>query len=443
MSELLAQQRVEDLTAGGLWEQLWPYAPAAAVAVVVSLIATPVMRRIALTYGIVDWPDLKRKNHKRPVAYLGGLAIFLGWLVAVLYCLAAGIRSDDALPMPFVEFPIGIVLGAAAITITGVIDDVYGIRARVKVGGQLFAAAALALEDVGPQLTANAIAVLGLQAPDPLAYFLGTLIIAFFVVGGCNAMNLLDGLDGLAAGVTTIAMLGFLGISLLVAARYPGIADGSRIVMCLATVGAALGFLVFNFNPARIFMGDAGSLLLGFLCAATMLMFTDTGSKALLLTTACLIVFALPIVDSSLAIVRRKAAGMPILAPDNQHLHHLLRRAGLSVKQSVGVMYALATLFAVLGVTMVLGEVRWRYVLAVTLALYVSLFGIGFWAARAQRRQPTAQALPEVPTSWLERRQRTPAAELIGQATGAPLRRREGDPDPGSPPAVSPPSSGG
>ena len=131
-----------------------------------------------------------------------------------------------------------------------------------------------------------------------------------------------------------------------------------------------LGFLPYNFNPASIFMGDTGSLLLGYLCVSSILLYADAGGKSLLLVTAGLIVFAVPITDTSLAIFRRKMQGKPIFSPDSQHIHHLLRRSGLSVKKSVLVMYAAAAVFAGLGYLMVAMELRWRYVLAVFFVLY-------------------------------------------------------------------------
>ncbi len=377
----------------GLLDVLSPYIGVLVVAFLVSVVATPLLRGLAVKNGIVDVPDLRRKNHALPVAYLGGVAIFLGFAVAVIAVTAVpaigGFGQANGRPM--IPFPMSILAGAAVVTITGLIDDVFGMRARVKIGGQLFAAAALAADNIGVHLIENALAVLGVPWQElnaftvfgsPLGYGLvyaaGTFFIAVMVLGACNSVNLLDGLDGLASGVVAIAMAGFLTLALLTAAR-SGQADGIlmlqlrdpiRIICCLATIGAILGFLPYNFRPASIFMGDAGSLLLGYLCAASILLFSDTGGSALLMVTAALIVFALPITDSSLAIIRRKLRGVPIFAPDNQHIHHLLRKSGLSVRQSVLVMYIAAGCFALLGVGMVAAELQWRYVLVVFCVLY-------------------------------------------------------------------------
>lgn len=355
-----------------------PYMGIFFVAFFVAIVTTPLMRMLAVRNGIVDLPDLKRKNHIEPVAYLGGVAIFLGWVIAIAmaHLVAPG---HPALALARGNPLLMIMLGAGAITLTGFFDDVYSISPRVKIGGQLFAAAALANYNVGTQLIDLVFSNIGVQslvlggwdALPLINYVLGTALIAAMVIGGCNSMNLIDGLDGLASGVTVIAGIGFLSMAAYVALDHPDLMkDPVRIAVCLALIGAVLGFLPYNFNPASIFMGDTGSLLLGYLCIASILLYADAGGRSLLLVTAGLIVFAVPITDTSLAIFRRKMQGKPILSPDSQHIHHLLRRSGLSVKKSVGVIYLAATMFAVLGYTMVAMELRWRYVLAVFFVIY-------------------------------------------------------------------------
>lgn len=369
-----------------------PYMGVFLVAFVISIVATPLMRVLATKNGIVDWPDLKRKNHAEPVAYLGGLAIFAGWIGAIV--VGYFTNPENGGLMHYVDFPLAVVLGAGVITLTGLFDDIYGISPRVKVSGQLFAAAALASLDVGTHLVGGAFSLLGLHPAGWIVYFLGAAMIAVFVLGGCNSMNLIDGLDGLAAGVATISSLGFLIIAAIIAMRHPDeMADPVRLSMCLAILGALLGFLPYNFNPATIFMGDTGSLLLGYLCVSAMLMFCLADQNdCLLLVTASLIVFALPIADTSLAIFRRKMRGQGILAPDNEHIHHLLRRAGLSVRKSVLLLYAVSITFAAIGVTMVATGAGRRYALAVFLVVYgfivVTAYKYGHRHARGNG-QPT------------------------------------------------------
>lgn len=361
---------------------LAPYMAVFFVAFFVSIVATPIMRWLAIRNGVVDWPDFKRKVHLQPVAYLGGMAIFLGWLAGVSMCFFLTPHDVRVIEMGMehVKFPFAIVIGGAVIALTGVIDDVYGVSPRVKIGGQLFAAAALATQDLGTELVADTFSSLGVAFPhsDLVAYVLGAIFIAVLVVGGCNSVNLLDGMDGLASGISAIAVCGFLVISLIVAigmsnptAEPPGIdliTSPIRIVMCLAILGTIMGFLPYNFNPANIFMGDAGSLLLGYLCVSTILLLAHAPGPGPALVMAALVVFAMPFTDTILAITRRKISGKPIFSPDKAHLHHQLRKSGLSIKQTVFVMYGLSLVFATMGCMMVF--LRWRYVLAIFFVLF-------------------------------------------------------------------------
>jgi UDP-GlcNAc:undecaprenyl-phosphate GlcNAc-1-phosphate transferase len=347
------------------------------VALVVTLVATPLLRRLAIANGVVDVPD-KRKAHAEPIAYLGGISLFLGWLGGVLLCYLVVPSSGE------VEFPRAVIIGAVIIAVTGLIDDVWRLPPHVKIGGQLLTTAALIFQsNIGQTLAGNLFAAAHMPlSPEfgQVSYWLGACIITFFVIGGCNSVNLLDGLDGLAAGVCGIAALGLLFLAAYTASD-PALAsesDPTRIVMCLALLGAVAGFLPYNFNPANIFMGDAGSMLLGYLCVSTILQFALVPNHGPLLVLAGLVVFALPITDTTLAIFRRKMRGQPIFSPDNQHLHHLFLRWAqrfrlgrpASVKVAVLAMYFLAALFAVLGGTLIVVFTRWRYILAIVAALF-------------------------------------------------------------------------
>lgn len=354
---------------------------------VVCFAMTPILRRLAVKNGIIDVPDLQRKNHLEPVAYLGGVGIFFGWLAGLFVCYFMSPIESEAtgIPTEALTFPLPVVFGATVITLTGLIDDVYGVSPRVKIGGQLMATAALALssQNLGTKLVADTLAWMGLDIPwgaDYFHYFLGAVLLAVFVVGGCNSLNLLDGLDGLAAGIAAIACVGFLVISMHVfdvsITQSPSLIDPVRIVMSLALLGALLGFLPYNFNPAHIFMGDAGSLLLGYLCVSIILSFAGTAQGGPRLVMAALIVFALPITDTSLAIFRRLMRGQSILKADNEHIHHEVFRTvqsfklghNTTVKLSVLSMYVLAAIFGVLGCSLV--YVASWYVPAVFLAMY-------------------------------------------------------------------------
>jgi UDP-GlcNAc:undecaprenyl-phosphate GlcNAc-1-phosphate transferase len=416
---LLAQAPEGPVLRFSLDEVLSPYIWVVYAAFALTLLTTPIMRVLALRNGIVDWPDMKRKAHVEPVAYLGGVAVFLGWLAGVVTSFfitphTAGLGSAT------INFPVSILVGAVIITLVGLFDDVYGISPRVKLGGQLIAAALLAGETVGTRLAAGVIELIAtifnfdaqmLPGFEFVAYWLGAALVMLLVLGGCNAANLLDGLDGLASGVTAIVAAGFTVISVSLAMGLYGAGgaysagvhttaalDPVRIVVCLALLGAVLGFLPYNFNPAMIFMGDTGSMLLGFLCTSTILLFAEKGDLTPVI--AALFVFALPIIDTSMAIVRRKVRGQPIFSPDNQHLHHQLVRSGMTVKQAVSSLYIMALAFGALGCSLVF--IRLRYVAVVFLVVcafvVVTAYKVGhrqFVAMQLKKQTPAPPQTPE------------------------------------------------
>jgi len=389
------------------------YTPVFIVSFLVTLLLTPLVRRVAIRAGIVDRPDAGRKQHRIPVAYLGGMAVFFGLLAGI------GVAAlSNELDGPMRAVPVGVILGMFAITITGLADDVWGWDPRLKIAGQLFAAAALALnEDIGGQVARGilsplitgedsdpVVTILGitLQAGDFFKWG-GTAIIAFFVIGGCNAANLIDGLDGLLSGVTGIMALGLLAVCVVMAAHHPetgesmgsGPLAGARVVLCVALLGAVLGFLPHNFNPATIFLGDCGSLLLGFMCVVIILMLGDRGRTDLVI--AGLIIFALPIMDTTLAIIRRKLSGRPMSSADDQHIHHQIKRAvGGGVKKAVFALYGIAVLFALVGVSLAAmvarGDIRVRFIYAIA----ILIFGfVGVVAVKAARRRQIEERVLE------------------------------------------------
>ena len=405
-------------------EILAPYMVVFFVAFVVAIIATPAMRLFAIHSGIVDWPDLKRKSHIEPVAYLGGIAICLAWTAGI--CLSYFLKPD-------VDLPISIVSGALIITFIGMIDDVYGISPRVKIGGQLMAAAMLASQKVGINLVEQSFNIAGIPTHPFVIYILGTTVIAIFVIGGCNSVNLLDGLDGLASGIVAIACFGFLFIAVTIAPSLQLSAEGGSsfypilIVMCLAILGAILGFLPYNFNPANIFMGDAGSMLLGYLSVSTILLFAEAGPNGPRLVTAALIVFALPIIDTALTLFRRTMRGQPLFSPDNEHVHHQILAAtrrnlklgpNLSVKFSVAAMYLLAGLFAYLGYALV--SERWRFVVAFFVVIFgfvmVTAYKVGHHQVLLQKLRQAGPLGPQQATPTITSLQDDPALARDTQA---------------------------
>jgi UDP-GlcNAc:undecaprenyl-phosphate/decaprenyl-phosphate GlcNAc-1-phosphate transferase len=384
------------------------YAPVFLVAFLVTLLATPLVRRAAVALEIIDKPDQTRKLHRFPIAYLGGFAVFLGVTAAIIWSLFL----DSGPAAEFEHVPLAVVIGILAITFTGLADDAYGWDPRLKIAGQLVAAAALALDDIGVHVAegvlgyffgapeATLFTIAGYAVPNAeLYYWVGTALIAIFVIGGCNATNLIDGLDGLLSGTTSIMMVGFLVVSLMIATAMPIVQTtdslaGARVVICLATLGAVIGFLPWNFNPAVIFLGDCGSLLLGYLCVVVILMFGEEGHTQLVI--AGLIIFALPIMDTCLAIVRRKLAGRPWSAPDSDHIHHQLKRGLGGVKKAVFALYGITLAFTAVGVgvaaiTLYTG-IRLQIAYTIAIVLFTFIAAIAIKTARRQQWELSAHA---------------------------------------------------
>ncbi len=388
-------------------EVLHGYIAIFVIAFLVTLIATPIMRRLALANGIVDRPSEARKLHRIPVAYLGGAAVFLGILAGILYSYLAlafdgwitfhPSQHVDADGFPAIV-PFSVLLGLFVIMLVGLLDDVVGILPHIKIGGQLVAAAALASQDVGVKVAAGVVVpmakavgipvslrdgfetiffqiplpmeipLLGASIPVDLVYWTGTAIIAIFVLGACNASNLIDGLDGLCSGVHAIAAAGLLVVALTLAALDDGERDTQRIILCLALLGACLGFLPHNYRPATIFLGDCGSLLLGYCTIVIILMLGDRGFTHLVF--AGLVIYSIPIIDTVLAIVRRKMSGKRISDADDQHLHHMLKRS-MGVQGAVLTLYGLGIGLAVLGVAMSLWRARAVYAAAMVFLAFI------------------------------------------------------------------------
>ena len=435
------------------------------VAFLVTLITTPIMRRLAVKYGIVDRPSEARKIHKAPTAYMGGAAVYLGIMAGVLLSYIAvavpGLIEFHPTSHAQGEAPLGvppsILLGLTVIMMVGLSDDILHISPHVKVAGQLLAAAALAIDDVGVRVAKNIIVPLAkalgfntttldgtsietvlLSIPIPteilssgaihldIVYWAGTAIIALFVLGACNASNLIDGLDGLLSGVTAIANVGLLIVALSMAVMDDGPRDAQRIVLGMAIIGACLGFLPHNFNPATIFLGDCGSLLLGFATVVVILTLGDTGKTNLVF--AGLVIYSIPIIDTSLAIVRRKLARKRMSDPDSDHLHHMLKRA-MGVKGAVLTLYAIGASFAVIGIGMSLWRARASYLIALIYACFIAVIAIKI--ARKKNIDEQARKFDERLTGGS--RPDPAAGPMPGGGTPSPGTPSPGTPGPGMP----------
>lgn len=335
-----------------LSEVLSAYAWYAVLAFVVTVFATPIAAAAARALGVMDMPDTYLKPHARPTPYLGGAAICLGWTVALVAAMAIEPKIDWAMLLP-------IVLGGVAMTAMGVLDDLREVspKLRLAVGGLVITVVMVAT-GAGVNLVDSLLYMLGLDVPVYLRRALSILVGVVIVLGACNSTNLIDGLDGLCAGVTSVISLGFFIIATFIAMHeWPAAPTHVRLVIAMALFGAALGFLPFNFNPAKIFMGDAGSILLGYNCGMMILLFARPGTLRWVI--GGLMVFALPVFDTALAIFRRWRSGKPIFQGDRSHFYDQLVDRGLSVRRVVFISYALSAFYALLGCLCIFVKLRY------------------------------------------------------------------------------------
>ena len=319
--------------------------------------------------------------HGSPVAYLGGVAVFLGWLAGLTisqFCHLHNVEPGWPTPYPMIRF--SIVIGALLIVVLGLWDDILGIKPWVKIAGQTFAALCLLSDGVGLTCTSsiltplsgyltNALHMRAYAVPEWLIVSSSCVVVVSVIVGCCNATNLMDGLDGLCGGVTAIIAAGFLFLAVHLAMNGGGIEtnwDALRVILGLALLGAVLGFVPYNFNPASIFMGDTGSMFLGFACGTMIVLMGQERAKWFLAAT---VMFALPILDTALAFTRRWINHRPLFSADRQHFHHQLVARGFTVKQTVLISYCLAIFFGLLGTIIVF--MRTRY----AVAFYMVIFG--------------------------------------------------------------------
>lgn len=318
-------------------------------AFVASILLTPLVKRLAFRIGAVDAPNY-RKVHARIMPRLGGLAIFLAFIIGVtiLYSFLVHTKhgSHEAL--------LAIIIGACIIVITGVIDDMREISAKAKMLGQLVAA--LIVVFVG-----------GIEIEMVNLPFLGTLdfgllsipLTIIWIIGITNAINLIDGLDGLAAGVSTIALITIAVMAFILS---------NVFVLALAAIlaVASLGFLFYNFHPAKIFMGDTGALFLGFMISVLALLgFKNITFVALIIP---IIILGVPISDTFFAIVRRVRMKKKWSDPDKSHLHHRLLDMGFTHRQTVLIIYGIAVMFGLAAIIFSMAKV-WGAILLVAVIL--------------------------------------------------------------------------
>lgn len=326
------------------------------MALFLALVLTPAVRRWAMAWGAIDLPDSRRRIHQRPTPRLGGLAIYLSFVVALLCVPLLGTLVSQGFRRNWTQV-VALLAPATLVFLLGVYDDFRGANVAVKFSAQMVAVAILYL--CGFQINSVSLPFGGSwEIPIMLSFPLTAL----WVVGITNAFNLIDGIDGLAAGASVFALLSLFVCSL--SQDHPAIS-----LMSIVLVGAVMGFLRYNFNPATIFLGDSGSLFLGFMAAALSLASAQKGATIIAVAIP-LVSFGLPVVEVGVSMARRFISGQSLFQSDHQHIHHMLLGRGLNQRQVSILLYGVCALFSLFGL-MLLNPQR------NTMALIFFVMGVG------------------------------------------------------------------
>jgi len=330
---------------------IWAIASFAAAGIL-SFALTPVVKTLAHKVGAIDVPKDARRMHKKPIPRLGGLAIFLGFLFAVL--LFADINRSLQ----------GILLGAVVIVVLGMIDDIVPLNALLKFCVQILAALIVVLYgDIRIETFTNP----NIFSSNPYIHlgFWSIPVTVIWIVAITNAVNLIDGLDGLAVGVSSIASFSLLVIAVI-------LSEWNLAIVMAALAGACIGFMPYNLNPAKIFMGDTGSTFLGFILATISIQGLFK-FYAIVSFAVPFLIMGLPLFDTMFAIGRRVLSGKSPMAPDRGHVHHRLIDMGFNQKQSVTILYLMSGLLGLSAVILTSsGEIKALFlVLAIILAIVI------------------------------------------------------------------------
>lgn len=339
----------------------------AGISFVVAVVLTPLVARLAVAWGWMDHPDGHRKLHHSPVPAVGGVAVFAGFAAAgALLQLLERYRVITDLTS-FRELWVPLVGAGFCVSAIGLLDDARGVRPSAKLAVQ--AAAAVYLYSNGYQIS---------QIKNPFggAIDLGVLVLpisVLWLVGMSNAFNLIDGLDGLAAGLALVSTLGLLAAA---AASH----ERETVLVAGALAGALVGFLPYNFNPARVFLGDCGALPVGFILAGIAVKSSIKASAAVAVAVP-LLALALPILDVGLAVVRRVVRRRPVFDGDRDHIHHRLLDLGLTPRRAVITLYGVAVLFTALALAVAMGprQVAWAAAALVLLVTWAGVRRLGYW----------------------------------------------------------------
>ncbi|GHV12664.1 undecaprenyl-phosphate alpha-N-acetylglucosaminyl 1-phosphate transferase [Clostridia bacterium] len=335
-------------------------------AALLAFVITPLVRVLAFRIGAVDVPKDNRRMHKVPIPRLGGLAIFIAFVAAVLIFYGATKES------------VALILGSAIIAGIGIVDDVFRIKAIYKLLAQLAAAGII----VWSGIIFSHINLFGDYISFGIFKYPITIL---WIVALTNAVNLIDGLDGLACGISAISAMSLLFVTLI-------IGDFGVALIIAILAGACIGFLPFNIYPAKMFGGDTAAMFLGFVLSVVSIMGVFK-LHALLTFVMPFLIFSVPLFDTLFAIVRRIAAGRPPFSADRGHLHHRLIDMGFNQRQSVVILYAVSALFGVSAVLFVARRVLYGVIL-IAVSIIITLL---MWQILRHEKTRAESGLMESP----------------------------------------------
>ncbi|MGX6445254.1 glycosyltransferase family 4 protein [Neobacillus sp. K501] len=326
---------------------------------ITSVLLTPLVKKLSYIVGAIDYPN-QRKIHQTFMARLGGLAIYISFLLGILIL------------QPVNPYSTYILVGTLIIVVTGLLDDTFGLSPKIKLVGQIGAACIVVI--------IGGLDITFINLPFGGQFYLGILEIPLtiiWIVGITNSINLIDGLDGLAAGVSTIALITISGMAITMGNSYV-ITVGAILICC------TLGFLFFNFYPAKIFMGDTGALFLGFMISVLSLLgFKNVTFVSFIIPV---IILGVPITDTYFAIIRRIVSKKPLTLPDKSHLHHCLIRIGYTHRQTVLIIYGIAIMCGIVAVIIAVTNTRESLIFIILLFILVQLYAerIGLFGGEIQ-----------------------------------------------------------
>ena len=329
------------------------------IALVIAYVTTPLTIRLAFKINALDIPKDTRRMHKKPTPRIGGIAIIYGFLIGV-FCFANFVINGE-----INTSLIGIVAGSLIIAVLGFLDDLKPKRAILKFGIQIIAAIIPVICGVRVIAITNPFTDMMIRVPEWISYC-GSVL---WIVGVTNAVNLIDGLDGLAAGVSSIASVALLSILLM-----QHNVNATMMVLTASLAGACFGFLPFNFNPAKTFMGDVGATFLGFTLGCISI---QGPFKTYVSFIIPFLIIGLPIFDTAFAILRRLVKGQGIMTPDRGHMHHRLIDNGFSHRTTVIILYALSIVLAVSAIVLFVSDFLRAFLIMAAMVVLASLMIVG------------------------------------------------------------------